>query len=253
MGQAESPVPIGRPRRGDGRRRDGVGEECKIVSLRTTIRIALLLVFMGCVGCGTEPGPHWWLPEPQPGPGPDTPENAIKRFVWAYQNRKDSEYSNLLTEDFTFEFSNAVDPELAQKYSTGWFKPDEVTSARNLFQGFTDEHGVYHPGVTSIDITLAQTFPAGDGESRDTTRFKVLATTMDGLIVVPPGPGQTEETRYVIDSDLLRLFLVRGDAQFDSTGRFVTPAGQPADSTRWYIYRCIDGTGGWGAVKDQYR
>ncbi len=179
---------------------------------------------------------------PQPGPPNDTPENAIKRFVWAYENRKGPEYENMFTEDFTFEFSNLADPTLAQKYSAGWFKTDEQISARNLFQGFSNEQGLYTPAASSIDMTLAQTNPINDTEGRDSTKFKMLATRVDGIIIVPPSQGQTQETRYIIDNNNHRFYLARGDAQFDSTGRFITPAGERADSTRWYIYRWIDET-----------
>ncbi len=64
----------------------------------------------------------------------------------------------------------------------------------------------------------------------------MLATRVDGVIIVSPSPGQSEETHYIIDNNYHRLFLVRGDAAVG------LHAGQPADSTRWYIYRWVDET-----------
>jgi hypothetical protein len=98
----------------------------------------------------------------------------------------------------------------------------------------------------------------------------VLATRVDGLVVVPPTDGQTEETRYVIDNNFHRFFLVRGDAALDGHDNPTVLPPLAADSTRWYIYRWIDETviqagapagassrastaSTWGSVKARYR
>jgi hypothetical protein len=85
---------------------------------------------------------------------------------------------------------------------------------------------------------------------------------VDGLVVVPPTDGQTEETRYVIDNNFHRFYLVRGDA----AGSLA--AGQPADSTHWYVWKWQDESTGypapaalgeatrsttWSSVKATYR
>jgi hypothetical protein len=221
------------------------------------IALPLLLCAAGCV---TEPVHK--TPTPVPGPLNDTPQNTILRFVWAYENKKTAEYENLFTEDFTFEFSMYVDPELAQQYQNGWFKLDEKTSADHLFEGFMDDSTGYHTAASSIDLTLAKTAPTGDTEGRDPTKFKVLATRVDGIVVVPHTGSQTEDTRYVIENNFHRFFLVRGDAAASLA------AGQPADSTHWYVYHWMDETAypvapasvrastqmtTWGHVKAVYR
>jgi hypothetical protein len=208
------------------------------------IFVALAATVILLAGCVYNPTPAPPPPPPPPAPLNDSPEGAIKRFVWAYQNKKGTEYEQIFTEDFTFEFSTATDPELAQQYQNGWFKLDEKTSARHLFEGFTDDSTGYHPPASSIALTLAKTTPSDDTEGRDPTKFKVLATRVDGVITVPPTGTQTEDTRYVIDNNLHRFFLVRGDAALDVNSNPTVLPPLLADSTRWYIYRWIDETAG---------
>ena len=209
---------------------------------RIALSIACTMLALLASGCGTEPE------RKPPVDGKikqrEPPEEAIARFVWAYENRKGIEYEQIFTEDFTFEFSTATDPELAQQYQNGWFKLDEKTSARHLFEGFTDDSTGYHPPASSIALTLAKTTPSDDTEGRDPTKFKVLATRVDGVITVPPTGTQTEDTRYVIDNNLHRFFLVRGDAALDVNSNPTVLPPLLADSTRWYIYRWIDETAG---------
>jgi hypothetical protein len=225
---------------------------------------AAALLLAGATGCDStfSPGPPYETPPPAP-PLNDTPGGAIKRLVWVYENKQAANYENLFTGDFAFEFSAAADPLLAQYYASGWLKLDETTSARHLFQGFTNDSTGYHPPATSIDLTFNQTIPTDDTDGRDPAKFKVLATRVDGVIVVPPTGSETEPTRYVIDNNFHRFFLVRGDA---AAG---LGAEQPADSTHWYVYRWIDETAqpvapsgvsskagqnsSWGGLKASYR
>lgn len=170
---------------------------------------------------------------PPPLPPNDTPEHTILRFVGAYEQMKAVEYEGLFTRDFTYDFSNATDPDLVQKYSTGWFKQDEKASSRNLFQGGTNSAGEYQPKATSIDINLAVTAPVQDPGSSDPERHYTLLTRIDGTIVVPTSP---DPTTYIIENNLNRFFLVRGDAAVD------LDTGQPADANHWYIYNWRDET-----------
>jgi hypothetical protein len=233
---------------------------------RASLAAAISMLFVFVAGCGTEPAPppgeppeHFW----QDPAGP-----TIKRFVWSYENRQRTDYENLFTEDFTFEFSIAADPDLAQKYANGWFKLDETRSAEHLFEGFTDQLAGYLPPASSIGLTLAQPISAGDTEGRDSTKFRVLATRVDGIIVIPPTGSQVEETSYHIKDNFLRLYLVRGDAAVDSNGNPTIPPYFLADSTLWFIYRWVDETAAtpkpsvaavpvdsmtWSALKARYR
>jgi hypothetical protein len=223
-------------------RRPGTANARRLIQVGSVILLATVL------GCITEPKPkHETPPVPEP-PLNSTPDGAIKRFVWACENKKITEFANLLTEDFTFEFSTATDPTLAQQFETGWFKQGVVTAARHLFEGYTDSLGHVHPAASSISLTFARTLPVGDTEGRDTTLFKVLATRLDGFVELPPVAPQTEPTRYIIDNNVARIFLVRGDAARDVSNNPTVLPPLPADSTRWYIYRWLDETQALGGA-----
>jgi hypothetical protein len=88
----------------------------------------------------------------------------------------------------------------------------------------------------------------------------VLATPVDGEIVVSDPQSPQDPRRYIITGNYHRLWLVRGDAAVG------LDPGQPADRTRWYIRRWRDETTQlgakpngpqsactWGAIKGIYR
>jgi len=202
-------------------------------------------------------------------PGNDTPENTILRFKGLYAQRNASEYEKLLTGDFTFEFSNAADPNLVQQYSTGWYRDDEVISARNLFEGGTDQSGVYREGAVAIEVELTPTAPTDDnGAGRDPTFYKTLLTSVRVFIDLP---GADDFIIGEAPPQTNRFFLVRGDYAQGLT------MDQPADSLHWYIWNWRDespalkgsGPGGdlqtsqeglipslyatWGEAKARYR
>jgi hypothetical protein len=209
-------------------------------------------------GCGTEPDSK---PQPPAGlqPPNDTPQNTILRFVAAYEGKRTTEYRMLFTGDFRFEFSNASDPTLANRWPGGWSAADESISARNLFQGGTNLQGVYQPAATDIELLLTKTQPVDDGDNGDPAKFQVLSTPVDAVIEVPPDPPATDPLKYVITNNSHRFFLVRGDVAAGLR------ADQVADSTHWYIWKWLDETAGyaaapgatvpnsWGRVKGLYR
>src|SRR5262249_35237464 len=125
---------------------------------------------------------------------------------------------------------------LVTQYADGWVKNDELQSAAHLFHGYTPSGGSALPAATSIDIKLANEVPGDDNASPDPKTHKVLVTRVDGSIVVPEAGGYT--LTYLIANNLNTFYLVRGDA---ATG---LDAGQPADTSHWYVYRWTDETGG---------
>ncbi len=200
------------------------------------LRCACAILLSGVLGCGTEPDR---ATPPPTGLQPlnDTPQNAVLRLVAAYEQKKTAEYDAMFTGDFRFEFSSAADPTLVQEYSAGWFAADEALAALHLFEGGRNQRGDSVAAAQSIDLVLAQTSPAGDTtDARDSTKFKVLATRVDGVVITPPLEGQLQGSYRVIDNNLHRLFLVRGDAAVGLR------AGQPADRAHWYVYRWVDET-----------
>jgi hypothetical protein len=200
------------------------------------MRRSLLFVFTLLVvlsGCSTDHiigGPP---PPPPQLPPNDSPANAIKRFIGAYEQKRFQEYVGMFTGDFTYEFSTSTDPTLVQQYSTGWFKTDEKESAAHLFQGYTPPGGATLPAATSIDINFAVDIPTDDNTpGTDPVTHKVLATRVDCSITVPQ--AGSEPLTYVITNNYNVFYLVRGDVavNLDST--------QPADDHHWYIYRWVD-------------
>jgi len=151
---------------------------------------------------------------------------------------------------------------LVNKYSTGWFKTDEDTSGQHLFLGFTPQDQPPSPAASSVNIDFKTTVPVDDNAvGVDPVTHKLLATRVDGQIVIPPTPPATDPTNYLIENNYNAFYLVRGD---EAIGLSVS---QPADTTHWYIYRWVDltvalsslksphaaGPATWGKVKGLYR
>ena len=201
------------------------------------VAVAICLVLGLSAGCGSDKSTE---PEPtlDPFPASSTPEGAVKRFVAVYNAMDSTEFARLLTEDFTFEFSNATDPDLVAQFATGWVKDDEIISARNLFQGGVNSSGLFQPRPNTIDLDFLQSVTRPDTiEGRDSTYYRVLLTPITLTIDVPPRPGETEGTTFLVGAggspSVQRFFFVRGDeAQLEP--------GQPADSLHWYLWRWRD-------------
>lgn len=219
--------------------------------------LLLAAIVLACFGCknSTEP------PAPTSSlVANDSPEHAVERFRLAYEQKKAAEYQGMFTGDFTYEFSSSTDPTLVQKYSTGWFKDDEKESSSHLFAGYTPAGGATLDPASSITINFSVKLPSDDNSAGvDPTTHKVLATPVDGQIVIPQ-PGSDPYT-YVISNNFNVFYIVRGDsaAGLDSS--------QPADAQHWYIYKWTDLTSApkgnapasatlkktWGKVKADYR
>jgi hypothetical protein len=203
---------------------------------RAALAAAISMLLLCAAGCGTEPE-H--APAPVLGlqPANDTPQHTIQRLVAAYEQRKTIEYRALFAGDFTYEFSTAADPTLAQQYAAGWFAADESLSAAHLLEGGVTQGGDTLEAAISIALTFAKTAAVGDTSGgRDPARFQVLDTRVDGVMEAPAPRGQTPDTRYVIDNNFHRFRLVRGDAAVG------LGPGQPADAGHWYIWNWQDET-----------
>ena len=203
--------------------------------------------------------------EPKTTPPPslvanDTPTHAIERLITSYEKKNESAFAGMFTGNYQYEFSNATDPNLVTDYSAGWFKVDETSASTHLFSGYTPSGGATLEPASTITINLAVGTPTDDNSSgADPTTHKLLATRVDGLIVVP-NPG-AEATTFVIENNFNVFYLVRGDV---ATG---LDSSQPPDAGHWYVYRWSDLTGGakprlvtqatqnhtWGSIKGNYR
>ena len=203
------------------------------MKLFRNLPIVLVLLLASCASETTKPQTK----QQPPLTANDTPQHAVERFIGAYEQKKVSEYANLFTGDFTYEFSNSTDPDLVTKYSTGWFTPDETASSAHLFQGYTPQGQPFAQAASSINIDFANTLPIDDSDGGiDPATHKYLFTRVDGLIVIPPSSGSQDPINYLIENNTNTFYLVRGDQASSLT------ASQPADSTHWYIYRWADVT-----------
>jgi len=217
------------------------------------------VIVLACSGCNhsTEPKTN----SPSALVANDSPAHAIERLIGAYERKDESAFAGMFTGDYTYEFSNSTDPTLVTQYSTGWFKGDETASSTHMFSGYTPPGGVKLEAASTIAIHLSVTAPTDDNSSGvDPATHKVLATPVDGQIVVP-NPG-AEATTFVITNNFNVFYIVRGDSAVD------LDSDQAADSLHWYVYKWTDLTGGaapshamrsatkistWGRVKSLYR
>ncbi len=161
----------------------------------------------------------------------DSPPHAMARFEGVYESQNLAEYEALLAADFRFRFSSQTDPELVTRYGENWSKPDEIESARHLFEGFTGASG-FQPGATRIVMTQnAPTF--GDHPSFDPDSLAYYEwVVVPRLVLEIEVPGSPDPVIYEIDSRQ-EFYLVRGDAA-------LLDPGQEPRSDRWYIYRWDD-------------
>ena len=213
------------------------------------------LLAAGTLACSgtTEPEPTPPKVYPQ-----GTPEQLVQSFVESYEDRNIAEYSKLFAGDFTFEFSNAADPNLVAHYASGWHRIDEITAASRLFHGGTNSDGVYQESASRITVGLPDSIPEPDTTRGDSAYAYRIVHTPAILTVEVPG-----DIVYVIPAVPPQphwIYLVRGDF---AAG--LTP-DQPADSAHWYIYHWKDESGPlkrfttsmnssstWGRLKALYR
>jgi hypothetical protein len=247
-----------------------IGEFMKRMHMTSRLLILVLLI----VGCGSDKplvGPPIFKTPTING----TPEQAIESFIFYYEKKDVVTYANLFTGDFLFEFSNSADPDLANEYSAGWFREDEVIATGRLFAGGVNNDGNFLSYAQAIELDLADQVPQPDGSGgRDSASHAVLFTTLSLTIRLfsaadaPPDGGPIIEIG-VAEPAVHRFFLVRGDW---ANG---LDENQPADDKHWYIWlwrdestasRTPTGVDGaeagsppayeartWGALKGLYR
>ena len=192
--------------------------------------LALALAFTGCGGSDDaaplEPGPI--SPLPAGTPLNDTPRNTMIRFESAYEHQALTEYLALFTNDFSFRFSSQSDPVLVNQYGSTWGVSRDSASTLHLFDGFTNDVGSFLPGASDITLSLvAPQFLADPDRPDSAAYYSLVIVPTISLSLTIPG---TDGFEIAAPHD---FHLVRGDAA-------VLRAGQPADSTRWYIHRWTD-------------
>lgn len=192
-----------------------------------SLRIPMLLALAATLaGCSNDKAPTRVVAGP-----PfvaDSPIHLLRLLEWSFNNRSESEYRTLFSEDYRFVFS-AHDSSGNAYRAVPWTREDETISARTLFLG----GGPTQPPATSVMLIFEEN-PVVTADVRD-----------DG-ITRDPRLHKSIRTRV-----LLNIRLADGSA-FDVTGSALfcmsrgdsaqAPDGLPADSSHWYLTRWEDET-----------
>jgi hypothetical protein len=163
-------------------------------------------------------------------PKPDSPTSAIQCLAEAYTDKSLDRYAALLSADYRFHFSSGQ--QLAH-YADGFTREDELKVASNLFHGVVHDGRVTTPAAERIRVVAGGTSVGTDPEHPDSTAYyrTVVVRRFEMAIRLTNGDS-------IVPNPALHVFhVVRGDAA-------LCAAGQPADSTRWYIRRWLEDVDG---------
>ena len=171
--------------------------------------------------------------EPQP-PAVTTPQNAVKLFEWAMNNRGTAELEELFTEDFAFVTAGADSAGNPTRvtYDREWL----LAKLRCMFKG-----GLESPPAQRImlnfDKNLIPRPDDRDGYRDADSLFKSIRTSLDCAVEI--GDGSTfEVTGYAL------FYVVRGDAA--AIPPELMARGVLNDKRRWWISRWEDETVAYG-------
>lgn len=213
------------------------------LALTALAAVPLLLMLSGCFN-PFDPLVSTERAVSSPAPTPSTPANVVKLFEWCWQNRAITEYSEIFTSDYRFQF--ATGDSAGNLYRDRPItREDELISATNLFVGGADR-----PPASKITLSFDKTLIAlGDPRPNTTdSTNKTIRTTVDLQVVIDHGDG-SEETNQVQGFAL--FFLVRGDVPGIIPDELKAKGFKP-DRNRWWIQRWEDETlpagGGGGGI-----
>ncbi|MBI5710094.1 MAG: hypothetical protein HZC42_07310 [Candidatus Eisenbacteria bacterium] len=156
-----------------------------------------------------------------PPPAPSTPQGVVRLFAWCWNNRAASEYREIFTDDFRFQFALG-DSAGNQFRDRPLDRAAELEIAQHLFVG-----GGSEPPATSIRLTIDPTLnPTPDTRSgKDPGWHKEILTNVDLSI-------KTEDNEYRI-TGRARFFVTRGDSAL--IPQELKDRGFGPDPNRWYI------------------
>ena len=169
-----------------------------------------------------------------PAPTPSTPANVVKLFEWCWQNRAITEYSEIFTADYRFQF--ATGDSAGNLYRDRPItREDELISATNLFVGGSDR-----PAASRITLTFDKTLrPLSDPRPNTTdSTNKTIRTHVDLEVVIENSDGSTVTNQV---QGFALFFLVRGDVPGIIPDELKTKGFKP-DKNRWWIQRWEDET-----------
>ena len=168
----------------------------------------------------------------------NNPLNGVRRVMSTYSAKDTTFYYGNLTNDFRFYFSAQSDPDLVVAYGQTWGLSFEKLTTQHLYEGFTDTGGNAQPRAVRIDSDFLSATVIPDPEHADSTRHYQIAN-VPTLAIVWEFEGDPNDV-IAIESNYAFL-MVRGDVAR-------LRAGQPRDSTRWYVRRIEDHSTASGAA-----
>ena len=172
-----------------------------------------------------------------PAPTPTTPAGAVRTFARAYSDESLEALGALLSGDFGFYGNDArVAPYLPKLLD----RDRELRIASNIFNGVSRDGKVVMPGADSVSITVGELAESPDPEHPDSTdHYRLVAVHRFESRIHRAG------LKDFTSLPALHVFhVVRGDAA-------ILVAGQPADSTRWYVRRWFEDVNGLAAALDK--
>lgn len=189
---------------------------------RYSCRAAMLLPLALCslFAQASEPEAPEFLPVS------DSPLGATSRLLASYRLERLDDYAALLLPGFRFIFGDSA---LMVAHPDGFTRADEIASARNLFNGFTDASGVVRPAARSIETSLDTVVVCGEPDPPDSAIHYQVAT-VHGLhlrIALEDGTG------FDVGPACHEFHLVRGDVA-------ARAPDQPGDADHWYVWRWVE-------------
>ena len=202
-----------------------------LVARLALVALASGLLTLGVVGCFNPFYPR--IADTRavttPPPAPISPSGVLELFRWCWINRAISEYREIFTDDYSFQFSERDSAGNAFR-DKPWRREDELAAAENIFTNGT----ATDPPATSITLDYTQSLiPVLDGRDgkaypwHQQIRSQVLLRVNRG------------ENGFEVKGAAL-FYVVRGDSA-KLPEELVNRGFQP-DSNRWYIERWVDET-----------
>ncbi len=171
----------------------------------------------------------------QTAPVPTDATQLMKLFQYCWNNRDYDDYTEIFTDDFTFQFGLADTAGNAYQGHTS-YRVDELQTARHLFVEGTGTE----PPARSISLNLF--LPPPEPDSR---RGKMPPWHQQIVADVTLTIDNGDQQFYVTGP--ATFFVVRGDSAL--IPKDMVDRGFRPDKNRWYIERWEDRTlGGGGAV-----
>jgi hypothetical protein len=159
---------------------------------------------------------------------PDSPTGVLRCMARTYSEKSVDSLGMLLTADFRFHFSKGDSS--GRFFPDGFSRDQELQTATAMFGGVKAGAQVVLAPFDFIVVNVDDTVQGADPEHADSTQhYQLVAVRKLTFTLI----RLADSTKLHSDPALHVFHVVRGDAA-------VRVAGQPGDSTRWYIRRWLE-------------